>query len=202
MTYAELQSAIGDWLMRQDLTSVIPTFLKLAESRFNREMRVRRMLTRATATVVGQHTPLPTDFLEARNVVLNTSPVRVLEYVTLERADNIRADRTQTTPWAFTISGGEIEIVPVVGDGTEIELTYYAEIPALSNSNTTNWLSTRWPDVYLYGALMHSAPYLKDDERVAVWAGLHDRALEEIRLEDHKAQWSGSTLKIRSGSIG
>jgi hypothetical protein len=87
-------------------------------------------------------------------------------------------------------------------DGTEIELTYYAEIPALSDSSTTNWLLTRWPDLYLYGSLMHAAPYLKEDERVTVWAGLHDRALEEIRMEDHKAQWSGSTLKIRSRALG
>jgi hypothetical protein len=201
MTYAELQSAIGDWLMRQDLTSVIPTFIDLAEARFNREMRVRRMITTATLTLADGKATLPSDWLESRNVRYVDDPYRSLEYVTLEAADDIRETLATATD-QFTIRGDQIEFIAAPDDGTEIELTYYAEIPALSDSNTSNWLSTRWPDVYLYGALMHSAPYLKDDERVAVWAGLHDRALEEIRMEDHKAQWSGSTLKIRSRALG
>jgi hypothetical protein len=187
--------------MRQDLTAVIPTFIDLAEARFNREMRVRRMIATATLTLTDGKATLPSDWLESRNVRYVDDPYRSLEYVTLEAADDIRETLTTATD-QFTIRGDQIEFIAAPDDGTEIELTYYAEIPALSDSNTTNWLSTRWPDVYLYGALMHSAPYLKDDERVAVWAGLHDRALEEIRMEDHKAQWSGSTLKIRSRALG
>lgn len=201
MTYAELQTAIGDWLMRQDLASVAPTFIRLAEARFNREMRVRRMITTTTLTVTDGEADLPADWLESRNVRYVDDPNRSLEYVTLEAADHLRGLQPGSTD-QFTIRGDKLEFIVDPEDGTEISLTYYAAIPALSNSATTNWLLTRWPDVYLYGALMHSAPYLKDDERVAVWAGLHDRALEELRLEDHKAQWSGSTLKIRSRALG
>ena len=62
-TYAELQSAVGDFLNRQDLTTVIPTFIALAEADLNRSIRHRSMLTRSTATIDSQFTALPTDFL-------------------------------------------------------------------------------------------------------------------------------------------
>ena len=35
-TYAELKTAVGDWLNRSDLDSVIPNFISLAEAQFNR----------------------------------------------------------------------------------------------------------------------------------------------------------------------
>ena len=44
---------------------------------------------------------------------------------------------------------------------------------ALTDLAPTNWLLTKHPDVYLYGALLESAPYTKEDERINVWgAGL------------------------------
>ena len=38
-TYAELKTAIANWLNREDLTSVIPDFISLAEADFNRKLR-------------------------------------------------------------------------------------------------------------------------------------------------------------------
>ena len=45
-TYTDLQSSVADWLNRSDLSAVIPTFIQLAEAKFNRELRTRDMLTR------------------------------------------------------------------------------------------------------------------------------------------------------------
>ena len=44
MIYSELKSAIADFLNRQDLTSVIPTFIKFTEADINRKLRHRRMV--------------------------------------------------------------------------------------------------------------------------------------------------------------
>ena len=43
-TYDELKASIADFLNRDDLTSVIPDFIKLAETGMNRE--VRRLIYR------------------------------------------------------------------------------------------------------------------------------------------------------------
>jgi hypothetical protein len=79
-------------------------------------------------------------------------------------------------------------------------LYYISELPALSDSNTSNWLLEHYPDAYLYGSLIHSAPYLKDDARLQVWAALYQSAIDAINAESEKAKFGGSgrRMKIRA----
>lgn len=60
-TYAELQTSVASWLHRADLTSQIPDFITLAESKLNRKLRLRAQETTATGTVSA--TVAFTDFL-------------------------------------------------------------------------------------------------------------------------------------------
>jgi hypothetical protein len=69
-------------------------------------------------------------------------------------------------------------------------------VTALSADGDTNWLLTNHPDVYLYGSLVHTAPYLKDDARIALWAGLLAQAMGEIEDESTAARF-GSPLRMR-----
>ena len=79
-------------------------------------------------------------------------------------------------------------------------LMYYAKVPTLSDSNETNWLLTHHPDIYLYGALLHSAPYLKEDERAQTWAALYTSAVERVNNASSKSTTSGSGLRLKIGS--
>ena len=196
-TYAELQSAVGDFLNRQDLTTVIPTFIALAEADFNRSIRHRSMLTRATATIDSQFTALPTDFLEAKNIQLNSEPITVLRYVTMEHADLVRQRNPTGQPVYYSIVGDTLEVVPVPDASFTAELTYYKKIPALVDDTDTNWLLSYHPDVYLYGTLMQSAPYLKDDQRIPVWGSLYRQYLADVNASSDKAEFSGSALHMR-----
>jgi len=69
----------------------------------------------------------------------------------------------------------------------------------LSDTNSDNWLLLEAPDVYLYGALLHSAPYLAEDQRVAVWAQLYSAAVMQLNEASESARYSGSglTMKVR-----
>jgi hypothetical protein len=81
-------------------------------------------------------------------------------------------------------------------------LIYYAKLSKLSTSNTTNWLLTKAPDVYLYGSLLQAAPYLQDDARIQVWAGLYKTGIEELQIADERGATSGGVLKSRARSFG
>jgi hypothetical protein len=70
-------------------------------------------------------------------------------------------------------------------------------VPALSGTNATNWLLTEAPDVYLYGALVHTAPYLKDDARIQVWEALFAQGIENLRTSSVEAKYGGSGLVIK-----
>lgn len=202
-TYSELKSAIADELNRQDLTSVIPTWISLAEANFNRTIRHRKMLCRATATVDDQFTALPADFLEAKNIQLNTSPVKSLEFVTVEYADKLRGEYVTTgTPQYYTLLGETLEVVPTPGGAFTIELTYYKKLSSLSDSVTTNWLLTSHPDLYFYASLQHSAPYLKDDSRIALWSTISQTLTDSINQESDRAEHSGAVLRTRSETLG
>lgn len=203
-TYNELLESIADWLNRvgsPEVAARAADFVALAEARFARDLRVRQMVKRATAPLDAGFVTLPGDWLQAKNVQLNAGgrPYK-LEFVTLEQADEIRADPgyDASRPRFFNVTGNQLEVVPTVDGTAEIEMAYYAKIPALGASQADNWLLQQWPDLYLYGSLVHSAPYLRDDERITTWATLYDRAMGEIQLADERATHSGSVLKTRT----
>ncbi len=77
-------------------------------------------------------------------------------------------------------------------------MIYYGKIPALSNQNTSNWLLVKAPDLYLYGSLVHAAPYLLDDQRVGLFANMYNSRLEALALESDKAVHSGGPLVART----
>jgi len=202
-TYAELKTAIGDWLNRDDLDSVIPNFISLAEAQFNRSIRHRKMVTRSDATLDTPYFAVPSDWLQTIRFQLNTNPVTPLLFVTPEQAlEESMVYSAGQQPLFYTTIGQQFQVVPTPDTSYDAELLYYAKIPALSDSATTNWLLTESPDLYLYGALIQSAPYLKEDERINVWAGLYQRLIDDMMLADERARIGSSKLKTRIRTFG
>ena len=202
-TYAELKTAIGDWLNRDDLDSVIPNFISLAEAQFNRSVRHRKMVTRSDATLDTPYFAVPSDWLQTIRFQLNTNPVTPLLFVTPEQAlEESMVYSAGQQPLFYTTIGQQFQVVPTPDTSYDAELLYYAKIPALSDSATTNWLLTESPDLYLYGALIQSAPYLKEDERINVWAGLYQRLFDDMMLADERARIGSSKLKTRIRTFG
>lgn len=197
-TYSELKTSIANWLNRDDLTSVIPDFISLTESDVNRNVRHWRMEQRATATLDARYTTLPTDFLEAVRFHLSVDqrPIELLTPLALQMRRENNND-TQGKPQFYAIIAGQIEVWPTPDASYTGELYYYSRTPALSDSNTTNWALTYFPDLYLYGSLSHSAPYLVDDARIGTWAALYQNAINGINSANDKAKFGGTGLRMQ-----
>lgn len=202
-SYSTLKSTIADFLNRSDLTSVIPTFISLSEAKFNRVLRTRQMIKRATATIDTQYFAMPGDFLEAKKLVLNTNPVSVVDFATPEYLDTQKSTNyiAAGKPAYFGVIGTQFEVVPSPDANYTGELTYYAKIDSLSDSTTSNWLLAYAPDLYLYGALVQAAPYLKDDERIATWGQFYTAAMDDIVVADERASVA-TTPVVRARSLG
>lgn len=202
-TYSELKTSIADWVVRTDLTSVIPDFITLAEAQMNREVRDRRMIKRATATIDAGYTAVPTNWIENVRFQLNTTPIVTLEFVTPDQAaEEQRLDSSNGRPQFFTMIGEEFQVVPSPDSSYTGELTYYEKIQSLSDSNTSNWMLENHPDIYLYGSLMQAAPYLDDDERIPTWGGLYSRAIESLNVSDQRARIGSSSIRMRAKAMG
>lgn len=177
-TYTELCTAAANWLARDDLTSRIPEFIALFEAKANRELRCPQMEKRSYTSVdTGNTAPefisLPGDFQTMRRLRLSgvTGKPR-LANVSGQQADLLRYSIANASgqPEFFTIIGNELELIPTPGQDYELEMIYRANLDPLGASTATNWLLDLAPDAYLYGALLEAAPYMKDDNRIAVWA--------------------------------
>ena len=202
-TFAGLKATIADYLNRDDLTSIIPSFITIAEAKFNRKLRTRQMIKRANAQIETAFFAYPSDWLQAKEFQLNTNPIVRLQFVTEAQGDELKANRYVSIgqPAYYTITGTQLEFIPTPDTTYSAELTYYAKIPALSDSNTSNWLLAYAPDLYLYGALMEAAPYLKDDERLPVWSQMYISSLGDIEIADQRASVSSTPL-VRARSLG
>ena len=192
-TYTELQASVGDFLNRSDLTVVIPDFITLAEAEFNRSLRVREMSVRTRAPVETQYVKLPENYLALSNVELVTDTVTLLQYKDPQSLDSFRRTNKKGKPLYFSVLQNNLEFAPVPDSEYIVEIVYYQRIPALAQ-NVTNWLLQYHPDLYLMSTLAQSAPYLKEDERIAMWAGKALMIIEQIKKSDEQARFSGSTL--------
>ena len=188
--YASLQSAVTEYLARdQDTTLIarIPTFVQLAEAKFNRQLFVRQMEQRATALVdLGSNEPefisLPSNFQSMRRVRLSSVTGKpCLEFKSGTQMDEYRFATSDVTarPRYFTVFGGELELAPTPDAAYTIEMVYRQIIPPLA-ANGNNWLLTTAPDLYLYAALLESAPYIKEDARIQTWGLGFTSALADL----------------------
>tara|TARA_B100000902_G_scaffold55608_1_gene62384 strand:- start:2736 stop:3356 length:621 start_codon:yes stop_codon:yes gene_type:complete len=200
--FTELKTEIANFLNRDDLTNVIPTFIRLAEAKMNRDIRHWRMEARKTALLDTQFTSLPTDFLSPVRMTLDTAETKVLELAGTNEISKLRAEAGNATgePAYYAMIDGSIEVFPSPDADYTIEMLYYEAIEGLSNSITTNWILTYYPDVYLYASLLQSAPYLMEDNRIPVWGAYYTSALETLNQENELAKTGGSgrRMKIRS----
>ena len=200
-TYTELQTAVANWLDRDDMSARIPEFISLTEARFNRILRIRAMETEADqATVAGTRSyPLPADYRQMRTVHLTTSPITAMSYITPEIMDRIWAGSLQGKPTTYTIKGGNIYVGPAPDVVYTIRFLYYKKIPALTALAPTNDILTDSPDVYLYGSLLEAEPFLQNDARVQLWATAFQQAISDIQEQDEKDRHSGELRVLNTG---
>lgn len=181
-TYSGLQASIAAFLNRADLTAVIPDFIILAEAEMNRRIVSRRNITRSTVTINSEFVTAPTDIYKIAWLNWTDYPDLQLIYYTPDNFPLQSATLTGRPRW-YTLQGStaQFRFGPVPDQSYSASLTYWQRLAALSSSN---WLLTDHPDIYLYGACKHAAPYLIDDPRIAIWGGLFEAALSSINQTD------------------
>jgi hypothetical protein len=179
------------------MDTIIPDFVALCEADLNSRLRLSIMEDRATATISSEYAALPTGFLELRGIQLNTNPVASLSYMSPQDMDRIYGGTTGV-PLFYAIVGNEFQFAPVPSSSYTAEIDYYVALDALASAST-NAVLTKAPDLYLYGSLLHSAPYIQNDKRVEIWSALYEKAIKRIQIEDKVKIYSGNALVMRAG---
>ena len=206
--YDSLQTAIAKYAWRtddSDFEDSVPDFIAGVEHTINYGMdlpngdsipplRVADMETTSTVAITSGAGTLPTDYLQWRRVKANTSPAVILTASSpdlVAEYDSVGA----TYPKFFDIIGTTITTYPA--SSADLSLTYYAKVPALSDNATTNWLLTKAPMVYLYGSLIHAAPFMMDDARATIWAQLYKAAISGLTKTDVLGRYARASVTVR-----
>jgi hypothetical protein len=103
-------------------------------------------------------------------------------------------------PRYFTIFADEIELAPTPDAAYTVELVYRANIPPLA-SNVTNWLLAMAPDLYLYGALLESAPYINEDARIQTWGLGFTSALADLNNLGLTSSFNSGPMTVRPSGM-
>jgi len=191
-TYSDMVTAVGDWLDRSDLVARVPDFLRLTESRLNRLLDDPDMEVTETFAATGEFTALPLDFGEMVSISAGYGPlaqVGPVEFAGYDRT--ISGD-----PRVYSIVNRAIAFAPANAT-VSITLVYRRSIPALTSINTTNWLLTRAPDIYLYGALVQASAFLAEDDRVGLWKSAFDEAIAELKTDAMRRKWGSGPIAPR-----
>ena len=203
--YGELKTAIANWLQRDDLTTLIPDFVALAEDRIYTDprMRVRAMeIIDSSFTVDSRSETLPTSYIAMRDIYLQTTPRRTLRYLTPFVFWGTYGSEVTGTPEVYTIEGENISFGPSPDSTYTATITYYGRPDAFSDDADTNTILTNSRGTYLYGSLLEACTYLEDDEQINKYSILFDDILTNLEHADRQDRFSGSPLVARTGVVG
>jgi hypothetical protein len=205
-TYSDLKSAIATWMDRTDLTAAIPDFITLFEATANAEIPLRTRFNLGTttlSTVAGQATVhLPSDFLEAKALINQTSPVTVLApYTAAALYGQVDFPAQVGPPAGFTYVGEGLELAPVPDAVYALKLYYYRKVTPLSDAQPSNWLLTNFPNLYLFGALVAAEAYMGADPRVQLWRDLYEGLAQKLAAANERGQYGGAPLAVRSDCV-
>lgn len=186
-TYPQLKAAVADWLERSDLAERTGDFIALAESRLNRLLRLRSLETdqSLTGTPHSRMVALPAGFRE---------PVALW----IEGEGGRQALRfTDPAVLPVEVGGGRPRLWTIDGDAVAFErpcdraygftLRMLGRL-ALSEAQPSNGVLTDYPDLYLFGALVEAAPYLRDAELLSLFAARFEAALAEARAKEARSR--------------
>jgi hypothetical protein len=201
-SYSGLKTSIANWLNRSDLTSEIEDFIVLAEKDFNSKLRIRQMISSDNSfSINAEKVDLPTGFLQVRDFfIVNGGTKYSLQYITPAQMDQIKGSSTSGQPSTYTIIGDKFRFAPTPASTYTGTLNFYKEFDPLSDSNTTNYILSNHPAIYLYGSLYHSANFLGGVEPrlVQQWQQMYATALERLERNDREDQYGNAPLQQRS----
>ena len=208
--YQSLCNAVADELNRADMVNSIPIFVQLATKRIERDLsraKHQRMIKRAATVFFDLYTSIPCDYI-ATHQLMETDTSILIDYIGPNESKEWLSGRyplpnrtnTKSGIAYYTIIGDQFRIFPYDPLGYKsvsnphLDLHYYARLPELGSTNPTNWILQIYPDLFFYGTLAHSAPYLKADERLNTWDGIYSRLMADIETEAERGVRSGTRL--------
>jgi hypothetical protein len=189
LTYDSLVSDVQSYVNRSDDSFIdqIPRLILMAESRIASECRGLGAQKYVTGSIDSTTLEKPSRWRETISFSV-VSGAGVRSYLYERGYEYCRQYPTTTgTPRYYADYGYEhFLVVPPKDAAYTFELSYYERVVPLSDTQQTNWYTQYAPQLLLYGVMLEAAMFLKNDEEIAKWQGLFDRAKKGLDDEQVK----------------
>ena len=202
--FDELVKQVTDWSHREDLGTLMPDFISLTENAMyaneTEVLTVRSMETTSTILSTGRLLSLPIGFESARSVRLLTN----------DGGGELRFQAPEQTlnhpfagrPQFFTVIGDKIQLDRTPDAEYTVEIQYFKKADPLTSSNQTNEILTKYPSIYLYGALAQVFIYSQDDQQVSKYIQLFIGAIKGANKADQKGRFGPAmSMSLDRGMI-
>ena len=197
--YSTLQAAIIDWLDESDLP--VNDLIRFAENQLRRDFRARKLESR-DFVVDDAFEDLPPDYYALYGMYHPLNGVGTVDIVgPNEFGDLTRTFRAQGTPRYAQLQDTRVQFLPAPDESYTVILQYWARVPYLSDTSPTNWMIDDNPDIYLFGSLMQSPAYIREDVRYPMWVSRYEEALNELHAST-KNRLFGGKLRRKSPALG
>lgn len=204
-TYAELITALDNWLIVNYNDERLNEFIALGEAEINRRLinrgGIRDMETSASLSLTaGTRTvSLPTRFLGARRLYLDTSPITRLEFMPPVDYWGKFVSSDTSKPAVFTFEADDVLFGPIPDTTYTGRLLYFQGFAPITSSNTTGDLLTNAPDVYLYAALKQAWIFKGDaPNEVTTYESLLEGVINQLISANKRDRFGGAPLVVRT----
>lgn len=186
---AALIEAIESYTDREDRSPLIDTWIGLTEADLERRLDLRSQDQTATGTLSGGSgiVETPALILYPRMLVFDGTPPIPVDVVTHQAGARVNyQDAGDVPPTSATVDGltsdfkTRIRVYPTPASNQTYTLYYRQGIVPLTHQDP-NYLLSRFPDVYLWGALRHSAMFDMSQPESQMWEANYERAIAGIR---------------------
>lgn len=200
-TFLELKEAVIRWSYRNDMDLLIPDFIRLCEvdmfknNRSHESLQTRAMEQISTATMAAS-IALPNGFKQMRNLRFTDSMGGDLISKT---PDTIRRRSGTGRPCFFSVTT-EIQFDITPDQGYQVEMSYFRIPDPLTATNTTNFVLTNNPDIYLYGTLWALFSNSIDTEQRDHYYNLFSQAIDGANQADQEGRYGPAPFAKIEGS--
>lgn len=191
MTYDSLVSNIQQYLERSDDATIaqIPQFVMLAEQVIASQIKFLGNLTVNTSTMVIGADTIDKPARWHKTVSLNVTVAGVRTPVLLRKYEYLREYAPNPSVVGLPKFYADYDythwlVAPTPDLAYSYEVLYYERVQPLDSSNQTNWFTIYAPQALLYGTLLQAMPFLKNDERMAMWQQQYDLIIHTLQQED------------------
>jgi hypothetical protein len=191
LTYDSLSTLILQYLERSDpaVVAFIPTAITLAEFEIAQHIKTLGQLEVVDSTMSIGNAVIQKPARWRKTVSMTVTTPTGKQPVFLRKLEYLNSYWPNVTATGTPLYYADYDfdnwfIAPTPDSAYTFEALCYTRLQPLDSSNQTNWLTQNAPNAMLFGTLKQTAPFLKDDARLAVWSGLFDAAMAALKTED------------------